>query len=132
MMKDSRMRSLRELEMQSAGEKGLYGSLHFFVVVVSISSMFLLFQFWLSMFGAFVLTVLSVVAPPPSSLPHLWPVLVSLYSCAHFALFLIYYLWQQLLVDEHPHTQHHPHHHKQEHIKGKSRTFSNKHRKKNQ
>ncbi|XP_069126311.1 dolichyl pyrophosphate Man9GlcNAc2 alpha-1,3-glucosyltransferase-like [Argopecten irradians] len=49
------------------------------------------FTFYWSMFGVISLTALSVFATPPSNLPDLFPVLVSIYSCSHFLLFLIYF-----------------------------------------
>ncbi|XP_048758036.2 dolichyl pyrophosphate Man9GlcNAc2 alpha-1,3-glucosyltransferase-like isoform X2 [Ostrea edulis] len=43
----------------------------------------------LSIFGAFCLTVASLSLTPPTRYPDLFPVLISVYSCAHFVLFLI-------------------------------------------
>lgn len=47
--------------------------------------------FYFSLFGVISLTALSVFAEPPPKLPDLFAVLVSVYSCAHFILFLIYF-----------------------------------------
>jgi alpha-1,3-glucosyltransferase len=41
------------------------------------------------MFGAVGLTLASLTLTPPIRYPDLFPVLVSVYSCAHFVLFLI-------------------------------------------
>ncbi|XP_033738806.1 dolichyl pyrophosphate Man9GlcNAc2 alpha-1,3-glucosyltransferase-like [Pecten maximus] len=49
------------------------------------------FTFYWSMFGVIALTALSVFATPPPKLPDLLPVLVSVYSCSHFLLFLVYF-----------------------------------------
>ncbi|XP_061175414.1 dolichyl pyrophosphate Man9GlcNAc2 alpha-1,3-glucosyltransferase-like [Saccostrea echinata] len=43
----------------------------------------------LSMVGALCLTVANLCLTPPPRYPDLFPVLVSIYSCAHFVLFLI-------------------------------------------
>ncbi|XP_060078791.1 dolichyl pyrophosphate Man9GlcNAc2 alpha-1,3-glucosyltransferase-like [Ylistrum balloti] len=53
------------------------------------------FTFYWSMFGVIALTTLSVFTTPPPKLPDLFPVLVSMYSCAHFLLFLIYFHMRQ-------------------------------------
>lgn len=52
---------------------------------------FSVWQFYFSLFGVISLTALSVFAEPPPKLPDLFAVLVSVYSCAHFILFLIYF-----------------------------------------
>lgn len=48
----------------------------------------IVFQLKLSMMGAVLLTVASLILTPPPRYPDLFPVLVSIYSCAHFVLFL--------------------------------------------
>ncbi|XP_040582573.1 probable dolichyl pyrophosphate Man9GlcNAc2 alpha-1,3-glucosyltransferase [Lepeophtheirus salmonis] len=35
--------------------------------------------------------------PPPNKYPDLWPVIISLYSCVHFVLFLSYFYYYQFL-----------------------------------
>ncbi|XP_043237532.1 probable dolichyl pyrophosphate Man9GlcNAc2 alpha-1,3-glucosyltransferase isoform X3 [Amphibalanus amphitrite] len=46
---------------------------------------------YLSLTGYAVLALTSVTVSPPERYPDLWPVLVSLYSFAHFAGFFLYY-----------------------------------------
>lgn len=43
----------------------------------------------MSLIGAVFLTVASLILTPPPRYPDLFPVLVSIYSCAHFVLFLV-------------------------------------------
>lgn len=52
--------------------------------------------FVLSMVGAMGLHIGSAVVKPPRRYPDLWPVLISLYSCAHFLAFLLYFHYLQL------------------------------------
>ncbi|XP_067935151.1 dolichyl pyrophosphate Man9GlcNAc2 alpha-1,3-glucosyltransferase-like [Watersipora subatra] len=47
-------------------------------------------QLSLSGVGMAVLAICGMFVTPPSRLPDLWPVLISLYSCAHFVLFYFY------------------------------------------
>ena len=49
------------------------------------------FQFCISMVGVVILTFTSVLFPPPTHLPDLFPLMISVYSCAHFIMFLIYF-----------------------------------------
>ncbi|XP_046567419.1 dolichyl pyrophosphate Man9GlcNAc2 alpha-1,3-glucosyltransferase-like [Haliotis rubra] len=52
--------------------------------------------FTLSCLGAGALTVASQVVKAPVRLPDLFPVLISIYSCMHFILFLLYFTYYQL------------------------------------
>ena len=45
-----------------------------------------------------VLTTTSLTVKPPVNLPDLFPVLVSVYSCLHFLLFLIYFHYRQFTL----------------------------------
>ncbi|XP_011298859.1 dolichyl pyrophosphate Man9GlcNAc2 alpha-1,3-glucosyltransferase [Fopius arisanus] len=53
--------------------------------------------FWGSMFGAIFLAFACAFVPPPGKYPDLFPLLVSVYSCAHFLGFLIYFNVKQIL-----------------------------------
>lgn len=52
--------------------------------------------FNLSMVGCFVIAVASVRVAPPKHLPHLWPLLISVFCAIHFIIFGIYYHVLQL------------------------------------
>uniref|UniRef100_A0A4W3I4N0 Alpha-1,3-glucosyltransferase n=1 Tax=Callorhinchus milii TaxID=7868 RepID=A0A4W3I4N0_CALMI len=58
--------------------------------------------FLLSMAGMVTLSLASAVLVPPRTLPDLFPVLISLFSCGHFLLFLMYFnivlLWGPVTV----------------------------------
>jgi alpha-1,3-glucosyltransferase len=56
--------------------------------------------FLLSSTGMASLILISLSLPPPARLPDLYPVLVSLYSCAHFLAFLVFFHWAQLTDGE--------------------------------
>uniref|UniRef100_A0A4W3IP10 Alpha-1,3-glucosyltransferase n=1 Tax=Callorhinchus milii TaxID=7868 RepID=A0A4W3IP10_CALMI len=62
----------------------------------------LLKLFLLSMAGMVTLSLASAVLVPPRTLPDLFPVLISLFSCGHFLLFLMYFnivlLWGPVTV----------------------------------
>nr|XP_022315544.1 dolichyl pyrophosphate Man9GlcNAc2 alpha-1,3-glucosyltransferase-like [Crassostrea virginica] len=49
----------------------------------------------LSMLGAIFLTMASLTVTPPLRYPDLFPVLISIYSCAHFVIFLIVFHYFQ-------------------------------------
>ncbi|CAH1776224.1 unnamed protein product [Owenia fusiformis] len=51
--------------------------------------------FWLSMLGCAAIWIVSLTLRPPARYPDLWPVIISLYSCGHFLLFLCYFHWKQ-------------------------------------
>ncbi len=57
---------------------------------------------FLSLLGCLCLTVLSafVPSPFPDRWPHLWAVLVSAYSCAHFVAFALYLNYVQLFCGQ--------------------------------
>lgn len=52
----------------------------------------------MSVLGMVALTVGSLAVKPPVHLPDLFPVLVSVYSCLHFLLFLVYFHYRQLTI----------------------------------
>lgn len=54
-------------------------------------------QFLASIFGAVSLSIASLTLSPPSRFPHIHVLLNCLYSFAHFALFLAYFVHQQYL-----------------------------------
>lgn len=54
--------------------------------------------FTMSVLGMVALTVGSLAVKPPVHLPDLFPVLVSVYSCLHFLLFLVYFHYRQLTI----------------------------------
>ncbi|XP_041474928.1 dolichyl pyrophosphate Man9GlcNAc2 alpha-1,3-glucosyltransferase-like isoform X2 [Lytechinus variegatus] len=56
--------------------------------------------FWSSMLGAIALTTCSLVIQSPQRFPDLWPVLVSMYSCGHFILFLICFNYLQFTAED--------------------------------
>lgn len=49
-----------------------------------------------SLFGCISLLFAQLFIPPPVSLPFLFPLLNSAYSCAHFVLFFIYFNYRQI------------------------------------
>lgn len=59
--------------------------------------------FLVSVIGMVALTIGSLTVKPPVHLPDLFPVLVSVFSCVHFVLFLFYFHYKQYtLVDNVP------------------------------
>lgn len=57
-------------------------------------------SFYLSMFGFSFLSVVSLTLPPPPRLPDLYPVLLSVYACAHFCLFCLYFHYCQFMTPQ--------------------------------
>lgn len=55
--------------------------------------------FYLSMVGTAILTLGLLSVEPPKKYPDLFPVLISLYSCAHFVMFFIYFNYRQFRGD---------------------------------
>ena len=51
-----------------------------------------------------LLTLCAVVITPPSRLPDLWPVLISLTSCTHFMLYYLYLNYRILYLKATSHT----------------------------
>ena len=47
------------------------------------------------MVGLVILTIVTVTFPAPDRLPDLFAVLISVYSCGHFILFLMYFHYCQ-------------------------------------
>ncbi|XP_026813958.1 probable dolichyl pyrophosphate Man9GlcNAc2 alpha-1,3-glucosyltransferase [Rhopalosiphum maidis] len=62
----------------------------------NISKLHLLRNF--SLFGCVILTFCAITLKPPQKYPHLWPLFISVYSCMHFILFLIYFNFSQLML----------------------------------
>jgi len=57
----------------------------------------LLVSFFVSLVGCLVLTICSVTVSPPSRYPDLFPLLISIYSCAHFVAFFAYFNYRQIV-----------------------------------
>lgn len=78
--------------------------------ILSLSSIsdskFLIGQFYLSnIFGCSSLLFAQLFVRPPVSLPFLFPLLNSAYSCVHFVLFFIYFNYRQIFCSEFGDTQ---------------------------
>lgn len=58
--------------------------------------------FGLSLLGVLILSVCSGVLKAPKRYPDLYPLLVSVYSCGHFFLFLIYFNYRQFCATSVP------------------------------
>ena len=59
--------------------------------------------FNLSLMGCVVLGYASVFVRPPAKYPDLWPLAVSVYSAAHFAIFDLYFHYYQFMYNfSHP------------------------------
>lgn len=72
--------------------------------ILSLSSIcdskFLIGPFYVScLFGCTSLLFAQLFVRPPVSLPFLFPLLNSAYSCAHFVLFFIYFNYRQIFGD---------------------------------
>ena len=65
-----------------------------------LDNLFIDFQFWVSLLSATLLTVASLLVTPPTHLPDLFPVLVSVFSCAHFLVFLICFHYLQFTCND--------------------------------
>ena len=48
------------------------------------------------MVGVVILSLTAILVPPPEHLPDLFPLVISVYSCAHFLMFLAYFHHAQL------------------------------------
>lgn len=55
--------------------------------------------FFTSIFGCIFLTLLNVFVKPPNHLPDLFSLLVSVYSCIHFCIFLLYFNYKQFSLN---------------------------------
>ena len=55
----------------------------------------------LSLAGCVVLTVVFLTLPPPIAYPYLWTMLISVWSFAHFSIFLLYFLYVQFYHSAH-------------------------------
>lgn len=56
-----------------------------------------LFCCYLSWIGAIILLLCTVFVAPPKHLPHLFPLLISAYSCGQFSAFFLYFNYRQFL-----------------------------------
>jgi alpha-1,3-glucosyltransferase len=63
---------------------------------LSVLKKLLLVSYFVSLAGCLVLTVCSVTLSPPSQYPDLFPLLISVYSCAHFLAFFAYFNYRQI------------------------------------
>ena len=52
----------------------------------------------LSIFGTFIISLITLVFPVPKRLPFLFPLIISMYSFVHFLYFFIYFNYLQLFV----------------------------------
>lgn len=52
---------------------------------------------YLSWIGAVALLLCTVYVAPPKHLPHLFPLLISAYSCGQFSAFFLYFNYRQFL-----------------------------------
>lgn len=52
----------------------------------------------LSLFGCVIISICLIIINPPQKYPYLWPLIISVYSCIHFILFLIYFNLNQLML----------------------------------
>ncbi len=50
--------------------------------------------------GCVLLSIASLTIRPPSNLPDLVPLMISVYSCGHFLCFLVYFHWLQFTCDD--------------------------------
>ncbi|KAJ8682276.1 hypothetical protein QAD02_018068 [Eretmocerus hayati] len=72
------------------------------VSVWTSSDLYINVVFTLSLLGVLMLSICSVVLKAPQRYPDLYPLLVSVYSCVHFVLFLIYFNYQQFCATSVP------------------------------
>lgn len=63
---------------------------------ISLVDKSMLYGFYLSFLGSIIIILCSFTVTPPKSLPHLFPLIISAYSCGHFLIFLIYFNVKQL------------------------------------
>lgn len=57
-----------------------------------------LWLFYLSLCGQIILLILLIFVPPPLQLPHIFPLLISAFCCAHFTFFFLCFSYKQLLM----------------------------------
>lgn len=57
-----------------------------------------LWLFYGSFCGQIILLILLVSVAPPLQLPHIFPLLISAFCCAHFAFFFLCFSYKQLFV----------------------------------
>lgn len=58
-------------------------------------NIFVKLAFCVSTVGVVILTLVTVLVPPPEHLPDLFPLVVSVYACGHFLLFTIFFHYCQ-------------------------------------
>ncbi|CAL4124291.1 unnamed protein product [Meganyctiphanes norvegica] len=56
------------------------------------------FSYYLSLIGLAVLSISSLTIAPPARYPDLFPVLISIYSCAHYCIFCVYFHYRQFKI----------------------------------
>lgn len=66
------------------------------ITEISLIDKLMLYGFYLSFIGSLTILVCSFIITSPVNLPHLFPLIISAYSCGHFLLFLIYFNVKQL------------------------------------
>lgn len=66
------------------------------ILEINLVDKSMLYGFYLSFLGSIVIILCSFTITPPDSLPHLFPLIISAYSCGHFLLFLMYFNVKQL------------------------------------
>uniref|UniRef100_A0A0A1XF20 Alpha-1,3-glucosyltransferase n=1 Tax=Zeugodacus cucurbitae TaxID=28588 RepID=A0A0A1XF20_ZEUCU len=52
-----------------------------------------------SVYTMFIISCVSLFAPAPAKYPHIWSLLISVYSFAHFFLYFCFCIWQQFVND---------------------------------
>ncbi|KAK3089053.1 hypothetical protein FSP39_000461 [Pinctada imbricata] len=58
------------------------------------------FIFIISVIGVVILSIAIVTLTPPPHLPDLFPVLISLFCCGHYIVFLLYFYYHQFTCEE--------------------------------
>ena len=72
------------------------------VSVWTSSGIYINILFVISLLGVIILSVCSGLLNPPKRYPDLYPLLVSVYSCGHFFIFLIYFNYKQFCATSVP------------------------------
>ncbi|XP_060555818.1 dolichyl pyrophosphate Man9GlcNAc2 alpha-1,3-glucosyltransferase-like [Ruditapes philippinarum] len=65
-------------------------------------NIFINLAFCISMVGVVILTLVMVLVPPPVHLPDLFSLVISVYSCAHFLLFTLFFHYCQFTTQMFP------------------------------
>lgn len=53
-----------------------------------------------SIFGTIILCLCLLFAPSPTNLPHIYSLLIAIYSCCHFVIFFIYFNYRQFTAND--------------------------------